>query len=605
MNKYIENYRNNILNITQPKSPSIIFSGNNLKHNEILDICDKLINITYNKHISKNVYHDLNIFGDNSIFSKIDRTNSFLGSHYLKKILYDPIDNINLLQKRQDIIKKINNIDTVNIRKIIKELSILEPHVLWLWKDINSETKYLLDSVYFTNSYLQRYNTNSLIMNITSMFKIVIAPIYGILQPVFLIIMPYLYIKFFSGVRISFSAYFRLVKFSFFNVNPINPLGNPNSSRSKLSKTISTCISIMFYIQGIYNSIESSKFTNNIITQMHTLVNSISKYISLTQELNNIISKIIETNILPKIFENLNNKIFKTEPHILSNKGLILTEFKNLLDNKDQLKSYLEFNSYIDTLLSISSLQDENYTWTKFIKNKNPSINIKEVWNPIIGFDKSIKNDIQIGNNNPRNVLLTGPNAGGKTTFIKSICLQVLLSQTITLSSSFDLKITPFSLISSHINISDTLGKDSLFEAEMSRAKSHISNISNLNKLSFSFIIMDEIFSSTNPEEGMSGGYAIGEKIGKYNNSISMITTHYNYLTKLEKTGLFKNYKIVVEKENNKIKYPYKIEDGASKQHIALELLYNKGFDKEIINRAIDIRSDIVSKQYTKLKKKN
>ena len=90
---------------------------------------------------------------------------------------------------------------------------------------------------------------------------------------------------------------------------------------------------------------------------------------------------------------------------------------------------------------------------------------------------------------------------------------------------------------------------------------------------------------------------------GRFNNSISIITTHYNFLTKLEKTGLYKNYKITVEKKGMEITYPYKIEEGASKQHIALELLSKKGFDKEIIERAIDVRSEIVSKRFRSSKK--
>ena len=45
-------------------------------------------------------------------------------------------------------------------------------------------------------------------------------------------------------------------------------------------------------------------------------------------------------------------------------------------------------------------------------------------------------------------------------------------------------------------------------------------------------------------KEGISGAYAIGEKLASYNNSVSIITTHFSYLTKLENDKQFKNYKI-------------------------------------------------------------
>ena len=109
---------------------------------------------------------------------------------------------------------------------------------------------------------------------------------------------------------------------------------------------------------------------------------------------------------------------------------------------------------------------------------------------------------------------------------------------------------------------------------------------------------MDEIFNSTNPEEGISGAYAICKKMSKFKNNISIITTHFNYLTKLNKHG-YENYKIKIHKVNNKIIYPYKLEKGISNQFIALDLLKQKGFDNEIIEE-----SHKVYKKIKKIKKK-
>ena len=54
---------------------------------------------------------------------------------------------------------------------------------------------------------------------------------------------------------------------------------------------------------------------------------------------------------------------------------------------------------------------------------------------------------------------------------------------------------------------------------------------------------------------------------------IALITTHFSYLTKLETSGKYKNYKIPIKRnELNEIVYPYKLQEGASDQHIALEL---------------------------------
>jgi DNA mismatch repair ATPase MutS len=137
-------------------------------------------------------------------------------------------------------------------------------------------------------------------------------------------------------------------------------------------------------------------------------------------------------------------------------------------------------------------------------------------------------------------------------------------------------------------------GKESLFEAEMHRARDHINKLDQLPSNHFSFLIMDEIFSSTNPEEGISGGYAICEKLGSMPNSMAIITTHFSYLTKLEETSNFKCYKIPISRgDDNEIVYNYKLLPGVSKQYIALELLRNKGFDKSLVSRALELCDEL------------
>jgi len=198
-----------------------------------------------------------------------------------------------------------------------------------------------------------------------------------------------------------------------------------------------------------------------------------------------------------------------------------------------------------------------------------------------------VSNNIILGNSTAQNACITGPNAGGKSTFIKSLCLGILFSQTLTIAPAKLFKFTPFSKIDTYLNIPDCKGKESLFEAEMTRSLNYINSIRELDKKEFSFVIMDEIFSSTNPEEGIAGAYAIAKNISSYSNNISIITSHYTYLSKLEQTSRFKNYHIPIERDvNNNIVYKYKLLPGVSNQFIALELLESKGFDKDIVLEA-------------------
>jgi len=104
---------------------------------------------------------------------------------------------------------------------------------------------------------------------------------------------------------------------------------------------------------------------------------------------------------------------------------------------------------------------------------------------------------------------------------------------------------TPFRLIDTYLHIPDIKGTASLFETEMIRSKDYIKKIKESDELSF--VIMDELFSSTNYVEGFSGAFAILNKMSKYKKSLFIVTTHYTKLARLveeDKGEELRNYKI-------------------------------------------------------------
>ena len=76
-----------------------------------------------------------------------------------KKILANPIDDVLLLQQRQDTIKKLSVKPLNNkIEQCLTKIKDVEDDLLWLWRDLNEETKYLFDMVYFKSKYLKFLN---------------------------------------------------------------------------------------------------------------------------------------------------------------------------------------------------------------------------------------------------------------------------------------------------------------------------------------------------------------------------------------------------------------------------------------------------------------
>ena len=114
----------------------------------------------------------------------------------------------------------------------------------------------------------------------------------------------------------------------------------------------------------------------------------------------------------------------------------------------------MKYVGLIDTLNSNQILINKyNYSNTIYSNEENPQIKCKSIWNPFL-IEKPISNNVNID----KNIIITGPNAAGKSTFIKSIAINLILSQTIGLSSSKELELTPFKLIDTYLHIPDIKG---------------------------------------------------------------------------------------------------------------------------------------------------
>jgi len=185
------------------------------------------------------------------------------------------------------------------------------------------------------------------------------------------------------------------------------------------------------------------------------------------------------------------------------------------------------------------------------------------------------------------NIIITGPNGSGKSTYIKSIAECLILAQSIGIVPAREFQSTPFKHISTYLNIPDCQGKESLFQAEMNRCYNQLQVLETAESAEeFSFNIMDEIFVSTNYQEGMSGAYAVINQLCRFKKCLNIITTHFDTLANLTDLQVDKKYFDIDILEDGNVARDYKIRDGVSKKHMALKLLRNRGFSKEILDDA-------------------
>lgn len=331
-----------------------------------------------------------------------------------------------------------------------------------------------------------------------------------------------------------------------------------------------------------------------VLVETHrSLVGELKKYSAAHQVLPNL-----ENNSFKKVSAQEKTELLNVLKELDSSylkAGYAATAFERKNEIKDNFADSYVLMGLVDAYASITTLMKESaennngqYCFVEYAHTNTPTVNLNGFWHPMLDAHTVVKNDIVLGSSSmPQNGIITGPNAGGKTTTLRSIALAILIAQTLGIAPADQALITPFSTIATYLHIADSEGKESLFQAEMRRAQGLLNCIKNLQSTQFSFVVMDEIFTGTNPKEGIAGAYGVAKKLASHKNSIALITTHFLDLTSLaEETKAFTNYKVSVQPVGDTFEFPYKLELGITDQAIALQLLSQEGFDSEILAAA-------------------
>jgi len=306
------------------------------------------------------------------------------------------------------------------------------------------------------------------------------------------------------------------------------------------------------------------------------------------------------TYIEPAIATEYNNRIAKLKNDYVVEVNRILRELN------DKIRVYIvEINNNYNVLNRIDFLFAKAMYAYKTHANKptvndNKEIVLKGLWHPFIDEKVVVKNNLEFRKENI--LLISGPNAGGKTVLLKSISLSCLLMQCgmFVYASSASLPI--FS--SFYLDIGDN---QSIINS-LSTFSSHIVNLKHIveNVDENSFVILDEIGSSTDPKEGEGLAIAITDYLIKKDVK-GIITTHFGAL---KAYGLEEEKVMSVSMEFNldTLLPTYRLKEGVSGKSYAYEISTNLGLSSDIIDSAKrfkDMYSSKMEKVLEDLEEKN
>lgn len=531
-------------------------------------ILDKIITddiITGDKiDISDDVYKDTGI---HEWASKIP---TLEGSKLLiKKLIKNPINDRELLIYRQN--------SFVDYDIDIEILKDYEDDILWIYKIAEEISDNSSIEILFPSSFIISYiNYFEYLLDTYHMYKIYFIPITSILYPVTTFLAPYFYLNNYMKMNISFSSYINTIYYIFSIL--LKPSGN---FRQDLTKFVTLFLYVGIYLYNMYQTYEIAVFLYNTKEKLHDKMEGLVKFVK--HSLN--ITKNVSKNVLDAFFI-----IEKNFEHLdINNTMTDIYKIWKDKELKNKVSALLKTIYGIDVLYAINNLlltddwsvPDYNDTETTMWSAKNPVLKEEQVSNPI---------------NLDRNIIVTGPNAGGKTTYVKTILSNVILSQTFGITYSLKSKMILYDTINSFMRVSDELGNKSYFEAEAEYCLNMINKAKEISEYNErGLFLMDEPMHSTPPTEGMATAYAVIEYLSKMSGISLIITTHFHKLVKLEELypDKFINLSVDAIPQDDKYYFPYKINKGHSYLCIAIELLDIKDFPKEIIDNAIKMKNKI------------
>lgn len=292
-----------------------------------------------------------------------------------------------------------------------------------------------------------------------------------------------------------------------------------------------------------------------------------------------------ERFITPEL-KDMESKILSAQDKIQKLEYVLFTQVRNEIKKEVHLiQDVSKIIARVDVYQSLAMLASEN-SYVRPVFNNQKIMDIKEgrhgVIEKVMGHGKYVPNDVSIDENSPV-VLITGPNMGGKSTYMRQVALIVIMAQIGSFVPAKYANLTIFDQIFTRIGASDDLiSGQSTFMVEMLEANNALRFASEK-----SLILFDEIGRGTATFDGMAIAQAMIEYIASEIHCMTLFSTHYHELTFLEDKGLgIQNFHASARVDNDHLVFEYLIKKGRSNKSYGVNVAKLAKLPDEVINRA-------------------
>ena len=470
-------------------------------------------------NIDEQTAYDINI---DDLLKEISICSSTPGEQMLYYLLRTPKLNAESLEKRNKIIEKF--LEDKDLRGNIQQI----------FSDLGRQRKGEIFNLFNTNTVIKKWKV--ILFNLIALSSL-------ILLILFLFIGSNYTLKFIGIFAIYMLISMRASAEIENELSSLQYLGNLIRAAKEISKIEDE--TLKEYIEEI---------TKRVIPL--SKIDSKTKYIYTSSELD-IFTETLNGFFLTKI------RSYYSIINIVKSNRQNLIELYALIG---KLEAYISVASY--------RCRVSNYCIPQFLDNKDKTLIVKNAVHPLL--EDGVPNSITLKN---KGVILTGSNMAGKSTFMRTLATNILLSQSFSMSLCDEYSSSFFRIISSLSLSDDVLSGTSYYLEE---CNSVLRILNSLDDEVPAFCIIDEIFKGTNPIERI----AASKEILKYimnKNAISIVATHDLELAENCNDKYLRYYFCEDIDENEGLTFDFKLKSGICNTGNALKLLDFLGYPKEII----------------------
>jgi hypothetical protein len=506
--------------------------------------------------LGANVLRDLDL---TSLVAAFD-TFTEAGRSALTERLSDPLADAAAIQERQAELRAIRakgrkvEADVNRLRRDLRDAEADVVSVANATED-KRHAEYYAQILWAPDSRFAWLNPIGWLSELVVFFRTIFLPGISLIMPIFVLAAPLIFYMVVLKEPLTAEGYFRLLHDSVKKALPA-VLGKPRFAGSGLMETgeqiARVGAGIAMFVASIWNQVSAALNMRAVVEDIRRRATSVMVFLRATVDLSVLLGVAVAPVDLP------------TDP---------LGLFGSAWNIPERIRQLLATGGRLDMLASLALRRKICFPTV------GDALAITDLYHPAIARKKRVYNSLVLDSATRTNVMLTGPNRGGKSTLLKSLGCAVLMAQTVGFVFARSATMPVFSHIITALAPQDVVGKLSLFEAEIEFAKDVKATLA--VAAGPTFLMMDEIFHGTNAHDGVEASQVFLDTLYAIKKPVfSVVSTHYMDLPKRYGDTYTQNLCMdasVDPTDPDRLLYTYCLKKGVNQFSSVREILCERG----------------------------